>query len=402
MLLEYPEKKTEEEILNTHKTDLSLVFGSGTKNKLIYGNNLPILKNLLVDFKLAGKVDLVYIDPPFATNNNFKISNTRANSISSSIDDEVAYSDTLLGSEFLEFLRERLILLRELMSDEGSIYLHIDYKIGHYVKIIMDEIFGIKNFRNDIARIKCNPKNFSRKAYGNVKDLILFYSKTENHIWNEPIISFTEGDIDRLFAKVDSSGRRYTTIPLHAPGETLNGNTGKEWRGVKPPKGRHWRSEPKILEEWDRKNLIEWSSSGIPRKKIFADEREGKKMQDIWEFKDPQYPDYPTEKNGDLLKSIISASSNKGSLVLDCFCGSGTTLVAAEELGRNWIGIDQSEHAIKAARKKLGKIPNSLFSKVEFEFLQENFQNKNKTKSQVKFKSVSFQNYPLDKVKIRN
>ncbi len=402
MLLDYPGKKTEEEILNTHKTDLSLVFGSGTKNKLIYGNNLLILKNLLVDFKLAGKVDLVYIDPPFATNNNFKISNTRANSISSSIEDEVAYSDTLLGSEFLEFLRERLILLRELMSDEGSIYLHIDYKIGHYVKIIMDEIFGIKNFRNDITRIKCNPKNFSRKAYGNIKDLVLFYSKTENPIWNDPVVSFTDADVDRLFTKVDGSGRKYTTIPLHAPGETLNGNTGKEWRGVKPPKGRHWRTEPKILEDWDKNNLIEWSSNGVPRKKIFADEREGKKMQDIWEFKDPQYPDYPTEKNIDLLKSIISASSNKGSLVLDCFCGSGTTLVAAEELGRNWIGIDQSEHAIKAARKKLGKIPNSLFSKVGFEFLQENFENENKTKSQVKFKSVSFQNYPLDKVKIRN
>ena len=109
----------------------------------------------------------------------------------------------------------------------------------------------------------------------------------------------------------------------------------------------------------------------MPRKKIFVDERDGKKMQDIWEFKDPQYPDYPTEKNLDLLKFIVGASSNEGDLVLDCFCGSGTTLVAAQELNRNWIGIDNSEHAIKVAKKRLLSVPINLFSKVDFEFLTE-------------------------------
>ncbi|MBI5682245.1 MAG: site-specific DNA-methyltransferase, partial [Deltaproteobacteria bacterium] len=107
----------------------------------------------------------------------------------------------------------------------------------------------------------------------------------------------------------------------------------------------------------------------VPRKKIFADEKEGKKMQDIWEFKDPQYPSYPTEKNLELLKFIIQSSSNEGDLILDCFCGSGTTLIAAQELNRNWIGIDKSEHAIKVTKKKLAEIPSSLFSRVEYEML---------------------------------
>lgn len=371
MLLHYPNKKPESEILNVAKARLKAVSGKGSKNKLIHGDNLAILKSLLDDHDLANKVDLIYIDPPFATNGHFKIGEKRANTISSSEDDQIAYNDTLLGIDFLEFLRERLILLRELMSDRGSIYLHIDYKIGHYVKLIMDEVFGIKHFRNDITRIKCNPKNFQRKAYGNTKDLILFYSKSDNPVWNDPKVPFSDGDVERLFKKVDKDSRKYTTIPLHAPGETTNGNTGKEWRGVKPPKGRHWRSDPAILEEWDKQGLIEWSANGVPRKKIFVDERDGKKMQDIWKFKDPQYPSYPTEKNIDLLKFIVGASSNEGDLVLDCFCGSGTTLVAAQELNRIWIGIDKSEHAIKVAKKRLLAVPASLFSKVDFEFLTE-------------------------------
>lgn len=369
MLLDYPNKKPEIKILNTTKAELKTVSGKGSNNKLIHGDNLAVLKLLLDDF--AGKVDLVYIDPPFATNGHFKISDDRASTVSSSNGDVIAYSDTLIGADFLEFLRERLILLRELMSDRGSIYLHIDYKIGHYVKLIMDEVFGIKNFRNDITRIKCNPKNFQRKAYGNIKDLILFYSKSDNPIWNDQKVPFSDEDVVRLFKKVDEDGRKYTTIPLHAPGETANGNTGKEWRGIKPPKGRHWRSDPAILEEWDNQGLIEWSVNDVPRKKIFVDESDGKKMQDIWEFKDPQYPSYPTEKNLDLLKFIVETSSNEGGLVLDCFCGSGTTLVAAQQLNRNWIGVDKSEHAIKVAKKRLLATPASLFSQVDFEFLTE-------------------------------
>jgi len=368
MFITYENKRTENDILEkTPRARLETLFGHGLKNKLIHADNLPALKTLLNDY--TGKVDLIYIDPPFATNGHFKISDDRVSTISSGKNDAIAYSDVLIGADFLEFLRERLIFLRELLSERGSMYLHIDYKIGHYVKLIMDEVFGQDMFRNDITRIKCNPKNFHRRAYGNVKDLILFYSKSASPTWNDPRIPFSEDDEDRLFKKVDGNGRRYTTIPLHAPGETINGNTGKEWKGMKPPKGRHWRTDPAILEEWDQQGLIEWSSNGVPRKKIYLEEKEGKKMQDIWEFKDPQYPQYPTEKSLDLLRFIVEASSNEGDLVLDCFAGSGTTLAAAQSLNRNWIGIDQSEPAIKVIQKRLNDMPSNLFSKVEYEFL---------------------------------
>ena len=143
------------------------------------------------------------------------------------------------------------------------------------------------------------------------------------------------------------------------------------WRGISPPKGRHWRSAPDELEELDKQGLIEWSANGVPRKKIFADERLGKRVQDIWTFKDPQYPVYPTQKSLDLLKFIVEASSNEGDLALDCFCGSGTTLLAAQTLNRRWIGIDDSTPAIETTRKRLSQTINNLFSQAGYEFLIE-------------------------------
>ncbi len=368
MELIFSNKKTEKEILKFSPTShFSVPFENN--NSLIQGDNLSALSILLNEYNMAKKIDLIYIDPPFATNGTFSVGKNRTSTISASSEDEVAYTDTILGEEFLEFLRERLIFARELLSDYGSIYLHIDYKIGHYIKIIMDEIFGSENFRNDITRIKCNPKNFSRKAYGNIKDLILFYSKSKNPIWNEPFESYSKEDISRLYKKTDENGRAYTTVPLHAPGETKDGVTGGEFKGIKPPKGRHWRTSPEELEKLDSQGLIEWSVNGVPRRKIFADEQKGKKMQDIWDFKDYQYPVYPTEKNIDLLKHIVATSSRENSIVMDFFCGSGTTLCAAQELGRKWIGIDQSEQAIRIAKEKLENMQNSLFSEKKFDFI---------------------------------
>lgn len=368
MELIFSNKKTEKEILKFSPTlHFSVPFENN--NSLIQGDNLSALSILLNEYNMAKKIDLIYIDPPFATNGTFSVGKNRTSTISASSEDDVAYTDTILGEEFLEFLRERLIFARELLSDNGSIYLHIDYKIGHYIKIIMDEIFGSENFRNDITRIKCNPKNFSRKAYGNIKDLILFYSKSKNPIWNEPFESYSKEDISRLYKKTDENGRAYTTVPLHAPGETKDGVTGGEFKGMKPPKGRHWRTSPEELEKLDSQGLIEWSVNGVPRRKIFADEQKGKKMQDIWDFKDYQYPVYPTEKNIDLLKHIVATSSRENSIVMDFFCGSGTTLCAAQELGRKWIGIDQSEQAIRIAKEKLENMQNSLFSEKKFDFI---------------------------------
>jgi adenine-specific DNA-methyltransferase len=360
----YEGKETEEDVLSVTPTarlrEVSLHGERDSPDKtwvnmLVLGDNYLALRALAHEPSVMGNVRLVYIDPPFSTGQDFRVGDTRSSTMSSSKSDEVAYEDRLTGASYLEFLRKRLILLREILADDGSIYVHVDCRVGHYVKVLMDEVFGEDHFINDVARIKCNPKNFPRKAYGNMKDMILFYSKTDDYVWNDLREPFTKKDVQRLFPKIDSSGRRYTTNPLHAPGETQSGPTGQPWRGVPPPKGRHWRSPPEALEELDRKQLVEWSGTGVPRKRIYADEflKKGKKRQDVWEFKDPQFPSYPTEKSIEMLKVVIETSSNLGDIVLDAFCGSGTTLLAAEGLDRRWVGIDNSSSAIRVTAKRL-------------------------------------------------
>jgi len=350
----YPDKLLQEKILiETPTASIKTIkkIGNDMKinNRLILGNNLKILKSFYNDPNIKGKINLIYIDPPFGTGQDFV-----------AYEEHKTYSDRLINIEFLEFLRTRLIFLRELLSNDGSIYVHIDQKIGHYVKIIMDEIFGEECFRNDITRIKCNPKNFERKAYGNIKDVVYFYSKSKPNakdtmFWDDYRMPLSQEEIIKQFPKINKQGRRYATTPLHAKGETKNGPTGQSWKGLNPPKGRHWRYPPSELTRLDKAGLIEWSSTNNPRKIIYADENRGKKIQDIWDFRDPGFETatYPTEKNEDLLKQIILCSSKEGDLVLDCFCGSGTTLLVAEKLKRFWIGIDSNKAAIETSEKKL-------------------------------------------------
>ena len=226
----------------------------------------------LIDNGYAGKIDLVYIDPPFATGGKFSIdASGRVSTISASNDGVVAYGDTLRGNAFIEYLRVRIKLIHTLLSERGSFYLHIDYKIGHYVKVMLDEVFGIENFRNDITRIKCNPKNFDRVGYGNIKDVIFFYTKGKHPIWNDPRTPYTEEELKIAYAKIDKNGRRYTTVPLHAPGEIKDGSTNQLFKGILPPKGRHWRCSVAELEKLDKQGLIEWSNTGNPRKINYAD-----------------------------------------------------------------------------------------------------------------------------------
>lgn len=350
MELLFEGKLTEKEILEKAKQFGAFDGAKLDDNLFIHGDNFAGLSKLWNTF---GKcIDLVYIDPPFNTNQVFAVTDKRCRTISRTKNGQVAYSDNMSKGEFLEFLRERLVLIRELLTDRGSIYLHIDYKIGHYVKILMDEIFGEENYRNDITRIKSNPKNFDRKAYGNEKDVIYFYCKNgKKQLWNEIKEPASLAELEKLFSKIDENGRRYTTIPLHAPGET-NGVTGSEWRGMLPPEGRHWRTDPAAFDEMDAKGLIEWSKNGNPRIKKYADEHKGKKIQDVWEFKDPQYPIYPTEKNLDMLLRIIDESSAPDSVVMDCFAGSGSTLLAANLRGRKWVGMDASNVSAKTVSSR--------------------------------------------------
>ncbi|HWA70113.1 MAG TPA: site-specific DNA-methyltransferase [Rhizomicrobium sp.] len=193
-----------------------------------------------------------------------------------------------------------------------------------------------------------------------VTDYILFYSKSEDYIWNRPVEPWTPERSKEYQYKESDTGRRYMRVPVHAPG-SRNGATGMEWRGKLPPPGKHWQFTPEALDEMDRRGEIVWSKNGNPRRKVYLDQSSGIPVQDVWmDFKDAHNQNihvtgYPTEKNLDMLKRIVAASSNPNDLVMDCFCGSGTTLMAAESLGRQWIGADRSPEAIRTILTRFSK-----------------------------------------------
>mgnify|MGYP001057808425 FL=1 len=349
--LSYEGKQPEDKIFTSHFTVHDRVFNVNAEGKLdnifYWGDNFDILLQMLSENVYKEKIKLVYIDPPFATRGVFK-SKSQAH----------AYSDLLSGGNFIEFLRKRLILLRELIAEDGSIYLHLDNNMAFAMKIIMDEIFGEKNFRAFITRRKCSNKNYTKNTYGNISDYILFYSKSANYVWNRPLAPWEEQKIIKEYPCVEEmTGRRYKKVPVHAPG-IRNGATGMAWKGKMPPAGKHWQYTPARLDEMDANGEIYWSPSGNPRRKIYFDASSGIPIQDIWmDFRDSANQNikttgYPTEKNFEMLKQIVEASSNNGDYVLDCFCGSGTTLGAAHALGRKWIGVDNGEESLRAVLKR--------------------------------------------------
>lgn len=343
----YEGKMAYDDVLQIPAAQFQHLWGENLSNQLYFGDNLPVLAYLLQQPHLAGNVRLVYIDPPFSTGSVFKSRNHHD-----------AYTDLLVGANYLEFLRRRLIFLYELLAEDGSLYIHLDSNMVFQAKLILDEIFGSGQLRSFITRKKCNPKNYTRRTYGNISDYILFYSKTDHYVWNRPYESWQDERAMREYAYVDeATGRRFKKVPLHAPGER-NGETGKPWRDLLPPKGKHWQYPPSVLEEMDQRGDIYWSANGNPRRKIYLDQSEGIPIQDIWlDVKDAHNQNikitgYPTEKPMELLQRIIKASSNESDIVLDCFGGSGTTLDAATQLGRQWIGIDNSVEAIKTTLKR--------------------------------------------------
>ena len=346
----YEGKQSINTVLNSDfKTyNYSIPVNGGGYNYLYFDDNINVLR-YLINNGYRNKIDLVYIDPPFATKSDFLNRNQ-----------EHAYSDSLSGAEYVEFLRERIILLYELLSDRGSIYVHLDNNMAFTMKIIMDEIFGEKYCQAFITRKKCSTKNYTKNTYGNISDYILFYSKSDKYTWNRPYDPWSFDKMIEQYPCVDESGNRYKKVPLHAPG-IRNGETGKEWRGMLPPKGKHWQYTPEKLDELDALGEIYWSPTGNPRRKVYCDINKGIPIQDIWiNYRDcinqaQKTTGYPTEKNIDMLKMIVQASSNKGDLVLDCFAGSGTTLAAAFELDRKWIGVDSSRESMKAILKRFTK-----------------------------------------------
>jgi len=346
--LQYADKLARADVLALPATEPREIDLTTEGGRLFQGENLGTMLWLRSQHGVRGKVRTVYIDPPYATTMTF-------------LDRDVnhAYDDRLDGAEYLEFLRRRLIVLHELLAGNGSIFVHLDQTMIFEAKILMDEVFGRENFRNLITRKKCNPKNYTRKCFGNISDHILFYTKADKYVWNRPYDRWTEERITEEYPYIDQkSGRRYKKVPLHAPG-VRRGETGRAWRGKPPPHGKHWQYPPSKLDDLDAAGEIYWSPNGNPRRKVFFDSSRGIPVQDIWmHFRDPHNQNvmitgYPTEKNFDLVLRIIAATTNPGDLVLDCFSGSGTTLEAAGALGRCFIGIDAGDAAIKATVKRL-------------------------------------------------
>lgn len=344
----------------------------GWTNKLIWGDNKLILSSLKngpmrEEIERQGGLKLIYIDPPFDVGADFSMDieiGDETFTKKPSILEEIAYRDTWgKGADsFIAMIYERLILMRDLLAVDGSIYVHCDWRVSGHIRLVCDEIFGVNRFISEIAREKTNPKNYTKLGFGNNHDTIFFYSANQKCIWNKPFETRDKDEIEKDFPILDVvTGRRYKTAPLHAPG-IRNGETGTSWRKLMPPSGNHWRYIHATLDQLDKEGRIEWSSTGNPRERIYADESEGVYIQDIWlSVKDPK-DSYPTAKSEVVLERIIKASSNEGDLIADFFCGSGTTAAVAEKLGRKWLATDLGKFAIHTTRKRLIGVQRGLKS----------------------------------------
>ncbi|KPU44468.1 modification methylase MboII [Oxobacter pfennigii] len=362
--LTYKAKQPKERILaigeepQSTPFQVSKVFGEvkdegDWKNLLIFGDNFQVLKTLyenkdeLIKNKIKGKVKLIYIDPPFATQDEFQ-----------NKDGAKAYSDKIKGAEFLEFLRQRLILARELLSEDGSIFVHLDSKMCHYVKIVLDEVFDKNNFQNEIVWQKLKAAKKQAKTFGNVHDTIFYYSKNATFLsHNKQYRGYSDELINSHYSKVDENGRRYTDDSFTQTGNGCARRFGE--RGlIAPPPGKHWIWGQKKIDEGMKNGRIIFTSNGTPRVKRYLDEREGIAVGDIWTDIHPinsqaiESIDYPTQKPEALLERIIKSASNENDLIMDFFAGSGTTLAVAEKLGRRWIGCDIGKLSIYTIQKR--------------------------------------------------
>jgi site-specific DNA-methyltransferase (adenine-specific) len=357
------------------------------ENTLYYGDNLEILKRYISD----ESVDLVYLDPPFKSNQNYNVLFKEKNGAQAasqirafedtwtwSSDDEEVYADlvtkgdkvadclkafrTFLGPcdmlAYLVMMAPRLVELRRVMKSTASIYLHCDPAASHYLKMMMDAVFRPENFLNEIVWQRTNAHNMPTKAYVRANDSILFYSKTGAYVFNEQYTEYGPEQMKRF--KPDENGKLYKAENLTF--SSPNPNRQFEWRGSKPPANRSWGASLEQLEKWYADGRILLKKDGTPRLdglKIYLDETKGKPLTSNW-TDIPRISNtaaerlgYPTQKPEALLERIIKASSNEGDLVLDPFCGCGTTIAAAQKLSRRWIGIDITHLAITLMKKRL-------------------------------------------------
>lgn len=342
---------------------------SAKENRLIYGDNLLAMAALLmgdaVHPSVRGNVKVIYIDPPYDSKSDYR---TKIALPSGDIEqaptaiEQFAYSDTWShGTEsYLQMLVPRLYLMRDLLADNGCIYVHLDWHVNCYVRVLLDEIFGKPNFNNEIVWKRTTAHGDAAqgaKKYDMVHDTIYFYVKNRNGTtWNTQYVPFSDEQIEQQYNKLDGDGRRYRLVTPTAakPG----GDTSYEWMGVIPPKGRYWAYSRSKMQEFHDAGKLYYSNTGQPYIKYYLDERPGVAASSIWADvllapTSKERVGYATQKPEKLVERILSASSDPGDLVADFFAGSGTTAAVAERLGRRWIATDLGKPACMVTRKRL-------------------------------------------------
>ena len=357
----------------------------GTESTLYYGDNLDVMRRHIKD----ETVDLVYLDPPFNSNTNYNVlfaekdgsqaaSQIHAftdtwtwNQESESIFGEIVMAGgkvsdclqafrTFLGEcdmlAYLVMMAPRLVELQRVMKSTASIYLHCDPTASHYLKMLMDAVFGPENFRNEIIWKRSLPHN-DPKRYGSIHDTILFFSKSDSFLFNQLFTGLSESYMASHYNQIDENGRRYQLTSLAASGTGPERTFGD--KVLQPPPGNHWRYSQDNIDKLMAEGRIVFTSTGNPRYKRYMDEMKGPALQSVWtdilaiNSQAKERLGYPTQKPLALLERIISASSNPGDIVLDPFCGCGTTISSAQALNRPWIGIDITHLAINLIKTRL-------------------------------------------------
>lgn len=340
----------------------------GWRNKIFWGDNLQVMSHLLKDYR--GKVDLIYIDPPFDSKADYKksiqLKSEKAVGDQSSFE-EKQYTDIWNNDEYLQFLYERLVLLRELLSERGAIFVHVGTGVAHFVRCVLEEIFGKERFVNEIIWRKAFAHNDPGRC-GSIHDAIYYFSKSPDRTWNKVLQKIDKEYVETFFDTFDPErNERYNRLPLDAPRHGDGGNLVYEWKGVWPSAGRTWAITKAKMEAYDLEGRIHYpKSGGVPRLKRYESEHEGTVIQDLWIDINKLHNlaveavGYPTQKPEALVDRIVRAASNPGDLVLDCFMGSGTTQAAAMKLGRRFVGADINLGAIQTTTKRLITIADGL------------------------------------------
>ncbi len=340
----------------------------GWRNKIFWGDNLQVMGHLLKEFR--GKVDLIYIDPPFDSKADYKkqisLKGKSASNDRTSFE-EKQYTDIWANDDYLQFMYERIVIARELLSETGTLYLHCDWHKSHHLRCILDEIFGSENCHNVITWKRSHAQGNTGQGavhFGRVSDTVFIYSKLGKPIWNPQYVPYTQDVLDRDYKYVDEkTGEKYRLMPVDGPGGASKGNPYYEFLGVTG----YWRYSKDTMQELYEKGEIVLSSTGrsLSRKRLLKDAK-GTPVTDLWDDLNRVSPtsnerlDYPTQKPEVLLERIISNSSNPGQVVLDFFMGSGTTQSVAMKLGRRFIGADINLGAIQTTSKRLIGVAEAL------------------------------------------